>query len=65
MSGNGYVQLAFYLVVLTVLAKPLGGYMARVYEGGICGLDRLLGGLEHRPEGPADQSRRPSLRGIC
>ena len=27
------LQLAFYLVVLTVLAKPLGGYMARVYEG--------------------------------
>jgi len=33
MSGNGYLQLAFYLVVLIGLAKPLGAYMARIYEG--------------------------------
>ncbi len=46
MSANGYLQLAFYLVVLTALAKPLGAYMARVYEGRPCGLDRALGGLE-------------------
>ena len=48
MSGNGYAQLAFYLVVLTVLAKPLGGYMARVYEGRSCGFDRVLGGFERQ-----------------
>ncbi len=46
MLANGYLQLAFYLVVLTALAKPLGGYMARVYEGKPCGLDRVLGPLE-------------------
>jgi len=34
MSGNGYLQLAFYVVVLIGLAKPLGAYMARIYEGG-------------------------------
>ncbi|HVC11825.1 MAG TPA: potassium-transporting ATPase subunit KdpA, partial [Burkholderiales bacterium] len=33
MTANGYLQLAFYLVVLVALAKPLGAYMARVYEG--------------------------------
>ena len=33
MSGNGYLQLAFYLIALIGLAKPLGGYMARIYEG--------------------------------
>ncbi len=33
MTANGYLQLALYLAVLTALAKPLGGYMARVYEG--------------------------------
>ncbi len=33
MSGNGYLQLAFYLVALIGLAKPLGAYMARIYEG--------------------------------
>ncbi|HET9769181.1 MAG TPA: potassium-transporting ATPase subunit KdpA [Thermoanaerobaculia bacterium] len=46
MSANGYLQIAFYLVVLTALAKPLGGYMARVYEGKPVGLDRVLGGFE-------------------
>jgi K+-transporting ATPase ATPase A chain len=46
MSANGYLQIAFYLVVLTALAKPLGGYMARVYEGKPIGLDKLLGGCE-------------------
>jgi K+-transporting ATPase ATPase A chain len=46
MSFNGYLQLAFYLVVLTALARPLGGYMARVYENKPLGLDRLLGPLE-------------------
>jgi K+-transporting ATPase ATPase A chain len=33
-------------MVLLALAKPLGGYMARVYEGRPCGLDRALGWLE-------------------
>ena len=33
MSANGYLQLAFYVVVLIALAKPLGAYMARIYEG--------------------------------
>ena len=29
MSANGYLQLAFYVVVLLALAKPLGAYMAQ------------------------------------
>jgi len=33
MTANGYLQLGFYIVVLIALAKPLGAYMARVYEG--------------------------------
>ena len=33
MSANSYIQLAFYQVVLIALAKPLGAYMAAVYEG--------------------------------
>jgi len=33
MTANGYLQLVFYVVVLIGLAKPLGAYMARVYEG--------------------------------
>src|ERR1700682_6145138 len=33
MSANGYLQLGFYMVVLIPLAKPLGAYMARIYQG--------------------------------
>src|SRR5262245_21397192 len=46
MTANGYFQLAFYVVVLLTLAKPLGAYMARVYEGRPLALQRVLGGLE-------------------
>jgi potassium-transporting ATPase potassium-binding subunit len=46
MTANGLFQLALYLVVLLALAKPLGAYMARVYEGRPIGLDRVLGWLE-------------------
>ena len=46
MTGNGVLQLIFYVVVLLVLAKPLGAYMARVYDGRPFGLDRALGWLE-------------------
>jgi K+-transporting ATPase ATPase A chain len=33
MTLNGLLQLAFYVVVLLALAKPLGAYMARIYSG--------------------------------
>ncbi|MDQ3247707.1 MAG: potassium-transporting ATPase subunit KdpA, partial [Chloroflexota bacterium] len=46
MTANGYLQLIFFLVVLIGLAKPLGWYMARVYEGQSIGLDRVLGPIE-------------------
>ena len=46
MTANAILQMAFYVVVLLALAKPLGAYMARVYEGRPCGLDRALGWLE-------------------
>ena len=46
MTANGIFQLIFYVVVLLALAKPLGGYMARVYEGRRVALDRVLGWLE-------------------
>jgi K+-transporting ATPase ATPase A chain len=46
MTTNALLQLVFYVVVLLALAKPLGAYMARVYEGRRLGLDRVLGWLE-------------------
>ena len=42
----GLLQNALYIVVLLLLARPLGAYMARVYEGRPSGLDRVLGPLE-------------------
>jgi K+-transporting ATPase ATPase A chain len=46
MTGNGIFQLVFFVVVLLALAKPLGAYMARVYEGRRLAPDRVLGWLE-------------------
>ena len=46
MTTQGMLQLALYMAVLLALVKPLGWYMARVYEGRPCGLDRILGPLE-------------------
>jgi K+-transporting ATPase ATPase A chain len=33
MSANGWMQFALYLAVLLLLVKPLGLYMARVFDG--------------------------------
>ena len=41
MSANGYLQLAFFLIVVVALAKPLGTYMARIYEGQPAFLNRI------------------------
>jgi K+-transporting ATPase ATPase A chain len=46
MTANDALQIVLYLVVLLVLVKPLGWYMARVYEGQPIGLDRVWGPLE-------------------
>jgi K+-transporting ATPase ATPase A chain len=46
MSGNDIVQIILYFGVLWLLAKPLGVYMARVYEGQPSGMDRVLGPVE-------------------
>ena len=46
MTGNGWFQLGLYVAVLLLLAKPLGGYMARVYQGEPVFLDRLFRPIE-------------------
>jgi K+-transporting ATPase ATPase A chain len=33
MTLNGWVQIALFCVVVTLLVKPLGGYMTRVFNG--------------------------------
>ena len=42
MNFYSWIQLAFYFTVLILLVKPLGGYMARVYQGKPVFLDRVL-----------------------
>ncbi|MFO0985552.1 MAG: potassium-transporting ATPase subunit KdpA [Planctomycetota bacterium] len=46
MTGHAWLQAGVYFAVLLALVKPLGWYMARVYECKPCGLDRVLGPLE-------------------
>lgn len=46
MTTNGFLQIGLYLIALVALAKPLGWYMARVYEGQPVWLNRLLGPVE-------------------
>jgi K+-transporting ATPase ATPase A chain len=46
MTVNGWLQIGLFFAVLAVLVKPLGWYMARVYEGKACGLDLVLGPFE-------------------
>ena len=46
MTVNGFLQIILYFAVLLILVKPLGHYMASVYENKSCGLDRLLGPIE-------------------
>ena len=46
MTTNGLLQIGLFVAVLVALAKPLGAYMARVYEGKPFGLDRILGPFE-------------------
>ena len=65
MTANGLIQIGLYLVLLLALVKPLGWYMARVYQGEPVGLDRALGPLERllyrlagvRPEQEMDWKR--------
>ena len=46
MTGNDIFQIVLYFSVLLLLARPLGDYMARVYENQPCGLDLVLGPVE-------------------
>lgn len=46
MTTNAILQVIVFFAALLALVKPLGWYMARVYEGKPCGLDPLLGPLE-------------------
>ncbi len=46
MTWHGLLQCVAYFAILLLLTKPLGGYMARVYEGKPPGAAKLLQPLE-------------------
>ena len=46
MNMSAWMEIGLFFVVLIGLVKPLGWYMARVYAGQPCGLDRAIGPVE-------------------
>jgi potassium-transporting ATPase potassium-binding subunit len=46
MTANGFVQIALYCVIVTLLVKPFGFYMTRVFNGERTFLTPLLRPLE-------------------
>ncbi len=46
MTLNSYLQIGIYFVILLLLVKPLGLYMAHVYQGESTFLDRIIVPLE-------------------
>ena len=46
MNIYSWIQIVLYLVVLILLAKPLGSFMAKVYQGERTFLDPILGPIE-------------------
>jgi len=46
MNLYNWLQIIFYFAILLTLTKPLGSYMAKVYQGERIFLDRVLGPVE-------------------
>ena len=46
MTTSGWLQIGLYLLVLVLLVKPLGAYMARVFEGGRTPLSQIFAPVE-------------------
>jgi K+-transporting ATPase ATPase A chain len=42
MNTYAAIEIAVFFVILLALVKPLGLYMARVYQGTPCGLNQVL-----------------------
>jgi len=46
MTANSVIQIVIYLFTVLALVKPLGSYMASIYENEPAGLNRLLAPVE-------------------
>jgi K+-transporting ATPase ATPase A chain len=42
MTGNGWLQIALFTLLVAPLVRPLGSYMTRVFRGEPTTLGRLL-----------------------
>jgi K+-transporting ATPase ATPase A chain len=62
VSWQGYAQIIVFLAVLVASVKPLGAYMARVFEGEPIVLEKGLGWLERLIYRLAGVSRDPDQR---
>lgn len=47
MSANGWLQFGLYCLVLLATVRPVGAYLARVFEGERTWLDPVLRPIEH------------------
>lgn len=47
MTFNGWLQITLFIAVLLLCAKPLGAFMARIYEGEVPTWLRWMQSLEH------------------
>ena len=47
MNWNNLIQASLYHLVLLLAVKPLGIYMARIYEGSPAGLNVWFSSVEH------------------
>jgi len=59
MTGNGWFQIFFFLLVVLAITKPLGVYMTRVFSGEKTFLDPVMRPIErllYRVTGVAEQS---------
>src|SRR6478752_7780310 len=46
MTANGWIQIAIYCAIVTLLVKPFGGYMTRVFAGERTFLSPVIGQFE-------------------
>lgn len=48
MNTSTILEFALYITILLILVKPLGLYMANVFQGNPCGLDKWFGKIEYQ-----------------
>ena len=67
MNALGIFQIVLYMVVLVALAKPLGAFMAKVYQGERTFLSPVLGPLERGIYrlGGVDPNAEVELEALC